>query len=119
MKQNLPETGSWQTHSSQTGYSTSHVGGPAQAEANQPKEAKGNSKAHEKALRESGHKDIRAHVGKPLHHDASDAVPIKVPSKEHPKDREHRNERDPAAKHHAEYATEKAARDWSGNGSKA
>ena|ERR1700675_2251002 len=42
-----------------------------------------------------------------------------IPSKEHPSDGESRNDRDPAASHHDRYATETAARDWSGNGSKA
>ena len=84
---------------------------PQHAEKDQPKEAKGNSKAHEKSVHESGHKEMRKEVGEPLHHDERDKSPHAVPPI-------HRGSKgldvtNAAEKHHAEYATTKGEeRDW-------
>jgi hypothetical protein len=60
-------------------YDGSKVGGPAHAEANQPKEAKGNSKAHEKSVRESGHTPMSDAARRPLEHNRAEPVPHAIP----------------------------------------
>ena len=77
MKQNLPEVGSWTQHRS-PGYEPSHST-EKHAEADQPKEAKGNQHAKEKSLRESGHKEVSHHAHTTLHHNASDTSPVSIP----------------------------------------
>jgi len=67
--------------------------------------------------KEAGFTDVSAYArGNPLS-SGNDKTPIEIPAKEHPSDGEKRNEREPAAKHAADYGSEKAAeRDWTTGG---
>lgn len=78
MAKEYPEHGSW-APINVGGYSTSHVGGPAHAEKDQPKEAKGNETAHQKSLRESGHTEMGAAARRPLEHNRAESVPHAIP----------------------------------------